>query len=103
MDEERGSAKMLRERIGGTGGISEADIVRIAGLADIKNIVIDKWWWKGQPAIDFIAGKFRIPKESVGDVIGTLLEAEVPIELRVFPKGVVALEAVDIQFRTGIG
>lgn len=32
MNEERGPAKMLRERIGGSGGISEADIVQIAGL-----------------------------------------------------------------------
>ena len=103
MGDERGSAKLLRERIGGSGVVSESDLRTIADLADTDRITLARWWWKGQPDPDVITGTFDLPRDMVGDVIGQLLKTETPLELRIFPKGIPWPEDVLVSFSTPAG
>jgi hypothetical protein len=99
---ERGSAKLIRERMGRR-AISEDDIARLVDVVELGDIVVERWWWKGQPDIDVIGGALEVPRELAGEVLGRLLETEVPIEIRAFPRGIPALDAVrsvSVQFRS---
>ena len=102
MKEERGSAKLIRERMGGSGEIREADIARIIDLVDLEDIVLERWWWKGQPAIDFIAGTFQVPRKQAGSIIDRLLDTELQLELKAFPVGIPDPEKLIISFRSGM-
>lgn len=102
-ESERGSARLIRERMGSRQSVSEEDIGRLAGVFDLSDVVVERWWWRGQPAVDLVGGVLDVPQGLVGEVVGRLLETEVPLEIRVFPKGIPAFDAVrsaSVQFRS---
>jgi hypothetical protein len=100
---ERGSAKLIRERMAAGEPIAEKHISQLLELIESEELLIDRWWWKGQPHPDFVAGAFVIPKERAGDLFGKIFGAEIPIEVVGFPLGVAAIDRVAVNFRLGSG
>lgn len=102
MNEERGSAKIIRERMGGTGVIGEKDLELIARATKLDNVRLARWWWLGQPAPDFISGALELKRDQLGEVINSLLQTEVPLVVKVFPKGIPWPEEAILTFQSGL-
>jgi plasmid maintenance system antidote protein VapI len=98
----RGSEKLIRERFGEPAVISEDDVAKIMKIVDRDDIVLERWWWKGQPAIDALAGTISVPRQQVGEVINSLIDSKIQFEFRVFPKGIPYPEELIVSFRSGM-
>lgn len=96
---ERGSARMLRDR---GGKVSDNDLALVEDLSGIDGVDLVRWWWRGQPAIDLIHGAFRTDIERVGDVVSRLLQAEAGLSIKVFPRGIPVVDGVLVEFGTEI-
>ncbi len=102
MNEERGSAKIIRERMGGSGVIGEKDLELIARLTKLDNVKLARWWWLGQPAPDVVSGVLDLHRDKLGEVISGLLQTEVPLVVKVFPKGIPWPEEAILTFKSGL-
>lgn len=100
---ERGSAKLLRERMAAGTPVEEEHISRLLDLIEGEELLIERWWWKGQPHPDFLTGTFVIPKERAGDLFGKIFGTGIPLEVVGFPLGLVAIDRVAVNFRLGSG
>lgn len=74
---------------------------RFLDLIEGEDLLIDRWWWKGQPHPDLITGTFVVPRDRAGDLFGKLFGTDLPIEIVGFPLGLVAVDRVAVNFRIG--
>jgi hypothetical protein len=69
--------------------------------ARAAGVIIDGWWIRGQPAIDWIRARLRVDRESLGSTVETLASlhsVEQQVNLVVFPLGLPKPE----QFQLGV-
>ena len=95
--EERGSEKWRREVL------PEAELERLwRSLEEDEAIDLLHWWWRGQPAVDAIAGVVRVSPETAGKVVDKLVNFErLRLNLDVFPYGIPVPREVLIRFEQG--
>jgi hypothetical protein len=103
MEMERGSAKLLRERMASGEPIEAEHVSRLIDFIEGEDLLIESWWWKGQPHPDFVTGTFFIPKERAGDLFGKIFGTDIPLEVVGFPLGLVAIDRVAVNFKLGRG
>jgi hypothetical protein len=90
MAKERGSERLLTQLFAGRHPSPEA-LGRAVAEAKAAGFLIERWWWKGQPAIDWIKATLRVDRESLGATVEGLAglhSAEQQVNLEVFPYGI---------------
>jgi hypothetical protein len=102
MNKERGSEKMLRQRMEQPMQMSPDVMAKFVDILVRDDIYVDRWWWKGQPVIDVFAGSIVIRRESLGEVINSMIDVGVQVEFKVFPKGIINPEEFLVSFRSGL-
>ena len=95
----RGSSKIL-DQLFGSKPHSAAELGAAVAAARASGLVLEAWWWKGQPAFwDELRAKVMVPGDEAGATIDSLLKLNSPelqVGIEVFPRGVVQLEAVGL-------
>lgn len=80
--------------------VSEAQLKRLAALADADGVELLDWRWKGTPDIDFGSATFGSRPQSAGRLVDQLLRQGVVRHIDVFPFGLPAIDRVQIQVAT---
>ena len=90
MVKERGSERLLTQLFASRHASPEA-LGRAVTEAKAAGILVDRWWQKGQPGIDWIKATLRVDRESLGSTLEGLValhSAEQQVNLEVFPHGI---------------
>lgn len=104
-DQERGSAKVF-DRLFSGGEVSTEELGKAVSAAKAApgSLKIERWWWRGQPAIDQIFATLLVERIDAGRVVEGLLDAhsaKVQVGLEVFPFGIPDPRLVQIQVTLG--
>jgi hypothetical protein len=96
VDEEnaRGSAFLKAQ-------YTEAELTLLIGVGERLGIKLTDFFPYGVPAFDGASGTWRVTPEQLPDLIRELTQLEKIPNLKVFPKGLPALEAFDVVFEAG--
>ena len=97
---ERGSAKLLRERV-----LPQDELDRLWQIIDEEPDAELQWWWeRGQPGPDAVGGTVRITSASVGGILQRLTEFErLRVRLDVFPLGIPRPDEFLVRFEHANG
>ncbi len=100
MDQERGSAKLIRERLGAE-VFSERSLETIIDALQSQQVEILDFFPLGTIDPDGVFGTIRVQPDNVGDVLQGLLKVPgARLRFDVFPRGIINIDAIDINFRT---
>ena len=99
MNDDRGSQRMIEERIGPKTEIAEADIRRLIELSKAEGVRIVDWMDLGTPAPDVISGIFQVEPAMARDIVSRLMETDGRLVLKVFPRGIPFPDVLDIDFQ----
>jgi hypothetical protein len=87
--QQRGSDKLSESLFSGE-KVTRATVAKhLFGAAGVKYQLM-RWWWKGQPAIDFLHSTVQIPRRDVGGLVGHLADLQneqLQVTIEVFPFG----------------
>ena len=98
-EESRGSDKVLQQLFGEK-TVTHQQLATAVEQARAGGYTVERWWWKGQPVVDWFKGVVRVRPEQFATTIGQLVGLHSNINqlsLEVFPKGVPKLEAIDVH------
>jgi hypothetical protein len=98
MTEERGSRRMIEERMGTRVAISEADVQRLIDLSRDEGVKIVDWMDLGTPNPEVISGIFQVDPARASSVVSRLLETNGRLVVKVFPRGIPFPDVLDIDF-----
>jgi hypothetical protein len=95
----RGSEKVLEQLFGDP----NVDAKQLAGAVEQARQVglrFDRLWWKGQPHPDLIRATTRLTIDQFASTIGEMIKlhnSTNQLSFEVFPKGVVQIDAIDVD------
>jgi len=90
---DRGSNKLMAAR-----EFSEDDLSLFSSLAEEDGIRLVDWRQFGRPAVEGLGGAFHVQPETAGAIVDRLISSGLVGHLRVFPRGVPAVQLVEIEF-----
>ncbi len=81
--------------------IDEAQLKKIAAIADGDRARIIDWWIYGQPAFDRLNATFQVKRGDVGRVVDQLLADGPRGRVELFPIGIPFPEEIVVHFKSG--
>jgi shikimate 5-dehydrogenase len=78
-----------------------------AAVADAQSaqFKIVRWWWRGQPAIDWVSAVLEVQPKDLGETISTVAQlqgAGTNVTADVFPYGLPQLDRVHVHVKVGL-
>lgn len=101
MSSEQSGAEAHWERMLSRKPPTGAELAEALGLAR-EELVLQRWWWKGQPAVDRIRATVEVPVAQAGQLIAGLhgvTQGRGSIIFDGFPLGVPAIDRVLVNLQ----
>lgn len=96
MEQERGSVKMLRERLGAHPHVQDKHLELFSRVAQIENTALKKILTRGIPPVLEYVGTYHTTPQSLGHVVGPL--TQYGGHLRLFPYGIPVIDEIAVEF-----
>jgi hypothetical protein len=104
MAEAHGSSKLVT-KLFGAGPVTKERLAAAVKEANSAQLQILNWWWRGQPAIDFISALIQVERSQIGPTVAGLAGSQsegIDINIVVHPIGVPVPDGAHLQFTAAI-
>ena len=97
----RGSTKLTRKPVLDSNPLPASEVAEMVKLTKQRGVKLQRWWVKGQPKPDFLAGTIQVKHAAAASVIKKLVDMkEMRLRLDIFPYGIPRPDVVVIHFET---
>ena len=100
-----GSSKLVTRLFGAGGPVTRERLAAAVQEAGSSQFKVLRWWWRGQPAIDFISALIQVESSQLGPTVTGLAAAQSEgreISIRVLPIGVPVPDGAQLEFTAEI-
>jgi|SRR5215210_3012869 hypothetical protein len=99
MEADRGSERMMQEMIDRR-SFSREQLLQLIELSRRDGVELRHFFIKGMPDPDAVFGTFDVRLDFAANLVQELLRQEIRIDFHGFPLGVVAIDALRIDFES---
>ncbi len=99
MQSDRGSEKMLQERIDRR-TLTKEELRGLLQLVQREGVELRDIWIYGQPDPNVVYGNIQVRPEEAGSVLQELISQDIRLRLKAFPRGIPFPDIVEIDFES---
>jgi len=97
----RGSTKLKRGLVMDSNPLPAHSLEELVALTKVRGVKLQRWWIKGQPRPDALAGTVQVKHAQAAGLIEKLIGMEdLRLRLDIFPYGIPNPDVVVINFET---